>query len=308
MGANASSRRSGSGSGSGGSGSASASEPGRRYVDRILEETQAYARELLAENERLRLLVGSLENERTLLEERNGVLQGIERENQALQDLLASIEREKQRLNDQLAALRQDGEQRTREQTRLRAELSAIEERSRRFTQQFLQVERQNSNLANLYVAAYQLHGTLERDEVLAGIQEILANLVGSEEIAIFELPEGGRQLSLLASTGIDAARYRTVRLGEGPIGRVAESGEMFLCGPGSGSEQRAEEEPELTACVPLRLPGRVIGAIAIFRLLPQKAGLESIDRELFALLDTHAATALYCASLHARVSAGAAA
>jgi hypothetical protein len=278
-------------------------EHGRQYVDRILEDTQKYAHDLLAENERLRLLVGSLENERLLLEERNGVLQGIERENQALQDLLASIEREKLRLNEQLLALRSDSEQRSREQSRLRAELAAIEERSRQFSQQFLQIERQNSNLANLYVAAYQLHGTLDRDEVLTSIQEILANLVGSEQTAIFELTNDKRRLALLSSNGLDAGRYRSIQVGVGPIGRVAASGEMFLSGPG-GTAERAPDEPLLTACIPLRLAGKVTGVIAVFRLLPQKPGLEHLDRELFELLGTHAATALYCAALHGRLAA----
>jgi hypothetical protein len=47
-----------------------------------------------------------------------------------------------------------------------------------------------------------------------------------------------------------------------------------------------------------------VTGAIAIYRLLPQKSGFEEVDRELFELLATHAATALYCTSLHARLQA----
>jgi hypothetical protein len=275
-------------------------EHGRPYVDRILEDTQRYAHDLLTENERLRLLVASLENQRVWLEERDGVLQGIERENQALQDLLASIEGEKQRLNEQLLALRDDSERHAREHSRLREELTAIEERSQRFSQQFQQIERQSSNLANLYVATYQLHGTLDRDEVLASIQEILANLVGTEQTAVFEVVDGGRRLVPLCVNGLDAARYRTIEVGSGPIGRAADSGEMFLCGPG-GTAERAPEEPDLTACIPLKLSGKVIGVIAVFRLLPQKPGLEHLDRELFDLLATHAATALYCASLHCR-------
>jgi hypothetical protein len=47
-----------------------------------------------------------------------------------------------------------------------------------------------------------------------------------------------------------------------------------------------------------------VTGAIALFRLLPQKAGFQAVDRELFDLLATHAATALYCSGLHARLTA----
>ncbi len=112
---------------------------------------------------------------------------------------------------------------------------------------------------------------------------------------------DDGRRLVPLCVNGLDGARYRTIEVGSGPIGRAAATGETSLYGPG-GSAEHPPEEPELTACVPLKLSGRVFGVIAVFRLLPQKAGLEPLDRELFDLLATHAATALYCASLSERV------
>jgi hypothetical protein len=273
-------------------------EHGRQYVDRVLEDTQRYAHDVLAENERLQRLVASLESERAQLEARNSILQGIERENQALQGLLASIEQEKERLQQQLSALREDGERRARDQSHLRDELATIAARSQGFSQQLLQIERQNSNLANLYVATYQLHGSVERDVVLATIQEILANLVGTEQVAVFEMADGGRRLAVLSVNGVDPSRLQNIALGQGPIGRAAVTGELFVAEPGGG----AAEEPDLTACIPLKLDGQVIGAIAIFRLLPQKQGLGDLDRELFDLLATHAATALYCASLHKRL------
>jgi hypothetical protein len=36
--------------------------------------------------------------------------------------------------------------------------------------------------------------------------------------------------------------------------------------------------------------------------MLPQKPALAAIDRELFDLLGSHAAIALYCSGLHARM------
>jgi hypothetical protein len=38
-------------------------------------------------------------------------------------------------------------------------------------------------------------------------------------------------------------------------------------------------------------------------RLLEQKRSIEPVDYELFDLLATHAATALYCANLHAEAT-----
>ena len=39
-------------------------------------------------------------------------------------------------------------------------------------------------------------------------------------------------------------------------------------------------------------------GAIAVFRLLPQKAGLQPLDRDLLELLRAQAGLALYCTRL----------
>jgi GAF domain-containing protein len=67
--------------------------------------------------------------------------------------------------------------------------------------------------------------------------------------------------------------------------------------------DSRPSDEPRLTACVPLKLQERVIGVIAVFQLLPQKARIEPVDRELFELLATAAAAALYCSTIKALVA-----
>ena len=58
----------------------------------------------------------------------------------------------------------------------------------------------------------------------------------------------------------------------------------------------------EATAIVsiPLQLNQRVVGLIALFKLLPQKTGIEPVDQELFEVLSTHAARALHHAGLRA--------
>ncbi len=245
-------------------------DSGRHYIERVRQDAHRYTHELLQENE-------------------------------ALRGLVVSLEAEKRRLREQLQAIREETERFNREQADLQRRLIEIQSESQRFAQQFVEVERQNSNLANLYVANYQLHGTLDRERVLQVIQEILANLVGPEETAVFELDEAGGSLHLISSNGIEPHAFARVALGEGVIGKVAASGETWLAGH-AGAAGGAEEL--LTACVPLKLEDRVTGAIAIFRLLPQKSGLEAGDRELFDLLATHAAMALYCTGLYRRVTA----
>jgi hypothetical protein len=240
------------------------------YVRKVNEDTRRYAHDLLVDNERLRAL-------------------------------LVSAESEKARLQEQVLRAQADLALRDKEQERLQGAIQQIEAESRSFSTRYADVESENTNLANLYVASYRLHGTVERREVLVSIQEIVANLIGSEEMAIFELAPDGEALSLIASIGVDPSRYRAIPVGSGIIGRTILSGETFVV---HGPDARGElpQEVDLTACIPLKLDGRVTGAIALFRLLPQKAGFEAIDKELFELLATHAATALYCSGLHARL------
>jgi len=215
------------------------------------------------------------------------------------QDLLGEVER----LQVLVISLRAENERHEKEQARLQAQLESTRAESQRFSTRYSEIEQQSSNLANLYVASYRLHGTLDRQEVIDTLQEIIANLVGSEEAGLFELDPGKQTLELVASFGISPESCRSLPLGNGPIGQAVRSGEIYVADredapAGTGLEDR------LTACIPLTLDGRVTGAIAIFRLLPQKAGIEDLDRELFGLLATHAATALYCTSLHARLTA----
>jgi hypothetical protein len=177
------------------------------------------------------------------------------------------------------------------ENVRLRDRLMALqaemEQQSRKYSEEYVEVEKRNNTLLNLYVATYRLHGTIDRAEVVESIRDIVANLVGCEEQALFEMEDG--RLRLVDFVGIDPDKWREVSLGQGPVGQAAQSGDIYV------AEQPATDDVSPTACVPLKLNGEVTGAIALFRMLPQKPVLEESDTELFDLLVTHAATALYC-------------
>ena len=243
------------------------------YVNRLQEDTQRIVRELMTENEKLRTLAVS-----------------AERENQALQEQLKAVTAELDRYQQ--------------EKTTLRVQLEELERNSQRYTAEFASVEKRSADLANLYVSSYQLHGTLDREAVLAAIREIVINLIGSEQLAVFEVSDDGSSFDLVTSFGIDEANYVKLSVSSHPVGRLAASGDMFL----AGRAPMPAGLPPLVACVPLKLDGRVTGAVVLFSLLGHKDGLQELDFELFDLLATHAATALYCTALHARVAAGSAA
>ena len=73
----------------------------------------------------------------------------------------------------------------------------------------------------------------------------------------------------------------------------MASTGEVFV--NGKSKMQIAGRDEAITACIPLKLDDEVIAVIALFSLLQQKSGLEPVDFELFDLLGSHAASALYC-------------
>ena len=242
----------------------------RDYVDKVLHNTQQFLEDTLKENERLRALTMGLENERM-------------------------------RNREQILELRESVAKLELQQARQQQQVSDFEVENRRVFSEFAEIEQQNSNLANLYVASYRLHGSVERTEVLQVIQEIIINLIGSEELGIYELDEKTKRLTLLSSFGLEGDAYSRI-LDDSPIARTAQTGEMFLIEPPPNNV--SAPVTSLTACIPLKVNERVIGVIAIFRMLPQKPALAEIDRELFGLLGSHAAMALYCSGLHARLRA----
>jgi regulator of replication initiation timing len=233
------------------------------YVDKVREDTGRYVRQLLQEHEGLRVAFAQIENENA-------------------------------HLREEVSGLRKDLDSRHIEEEALHQRLIAIANESDDYMRQYSELESSNANLANLYVASYQLHGTLDRQAVLTAIQEIVVNLVGSEQFGVFE--GSGSSLSLACAVGLDDPMIARSREVDAQVWSEALAGRAYV---------RVDEMAEgLVACIPLKLDSDVTGLIAIFSLLPHKPGIEPLDHELFDLLASHAATALYCTSLHERSAA----
>ena len=207
---------------------------------------------------------------------------------------------ESEKLRGRVSALEAELDRQRRDRVQLQEKLAVLEREAKRYYEQYVDVELQNANIANLYVASFRLHGSLDRDEVLAAIQEIVANLVGSEELAVFERTDDGARLERVSALGLPDGALREVKVGEGVIGRCAESGDAFVA-LAKPNATRAPGERHVSVCIPLVVEGKVTGALAIFRLLEHKRAFEDIDQELLRLLGTQAAMALYCSKLALR-------
>ena len=158
-------------------------------------------------------------------------------------------------------------------------------------------LEATNQRLTSLWVASTRLHSSLDLAETLDNIRDIVVTLIGSEEIAIWNLDGDGNNLVLQSSEGIDATRWAKVPARRGVFNRVVSHGEIYIRDDQSGKAARSRGPKDISACVPLRAGGLCTGAVGIFSLLSHKRGLNALDRALLDLIASQAATVLICAS-----------
>ena len=270
-----------------------AEKSSRSYIESAQNELEEYTQNLLRENEKLRAMTTMLESDSRRLHleviEARRILAHKEDFRRAVQ----SLEADRQQMTDELAKALTERDSAHSELSELRAQMNDVEQENHQYAREYQRVKNQSNNLFNLYIASYQLHASVERAAVLNSIQEIIINLIGSEELAIFEVDARTGRYELAASFGVDAAKLKNFKPGDGAIGSRLASGEVFVNGEAKAGEST------LTACVPLKINDTIIGAILVFRLLDHKQSLQAVDHELFELLSVHAANALYCAKLH---------
>jgi nitrate/nitrite-specific signal transduction histidine kinase len=233
----------------------------------IVSKAKEFTEELLKENERLRFKIAALEAA-------GGGQPGDER--------VQALQRRVRDLEEKLAEME--------------ARYRKVEEENKEFADRYIEIEEQNNNLANLYVASYQLHSTLDFREVVRIVQEIVINLIGAEAFHVLIISEKTGLLEVETSEGQAPART-SVPVGDGLIGRSAQSGENFFAESVARSEPSPFEEP--IAVIPLKIKDSTIGVISINKLLVQKTQFTTMDYELFTLLAGHAATAIFSAKLY---------
>ena len=153
------------------------------------------------------------------------------------------------------------------------------------------QLERQHFLLERLNAASARLLQAIETSDVYEAIGEIIGNLLGSEEVAIFRHHALDQTFSAVWAVGIEKETIQQFGLGAGSIGRAAHEGASQFPNRRPGTPQ-LPHETKLTACTPLKLDREVIGVIVILGLLPQKNGLEWADFELLKYLETYGAVA----------------
>ncbi|MGB8931473.1 MAG: GAF domain-containing protein [Anaeromyxobacteraceae bacterium] len=190
--------------------------------------------------------------------------------------------------DDELRAVREVLATTTSDRDALRKRLADLEVEVGKISDDYVLVQEQSSEMAQLYVALERLHGGASRDETLQALQEIVINVIGSEEFCV--LQRAGDQLKLIHHFGVDPAPLRAVKVGEGVIGRTAQRGKPFIAGR-DGPVDAADAD--VSACIPLVVADEVWGVLTIFRLLGHKPGIAEHDQVIFELIRNHAGVAL---------------
>ena len=240
----------------------------------VIKKGTEFTHEILKDNEKLRYRLVQLEEENSTLKSVSG----------------GSGSEELDMLQKKLSAL-------TEERSKLQERFKEVENENQDFAERYLEIENENNVLANLYVASYQLHSTLDFNEVLRIILEIVINLIGAEQFSILLLDEKTHELIPVAAEGLELGDVPSVKIDEGPIGLSAKTGEDYFKEDLSATTKDDFLDPLVS--IPMKIKDRVIGVIVINSMLQQKDEFTKLDYELFTLLAGHTATAIFSAKLY---------
>jgi hypothetical protein len=243
------------------------------FVRQFLRKGVELTEELLAENGLLRKQIARLEDD-------NARLRAHVASDDAIRDLIARIdalEDEKNRLLDRSTAL----------------ERSQQEDEGR-----YAQIESELNDLANLYIASYQLHASLSLRRVVRHLKDTIGQLIGANAFVIYLLDPPGNRVVPLGWEQLEEGDVHPIPLGEGPVGEACLTGIERI-----RQDLRHGSLEDPIAVIPLMVGERPIGAVAVASMLEQKKGWASVDGELFKLLGAHGGTALIAANLFAGLS-----
>ena len=242
------------------------------FIHTFFKKGAELTEELLREDNRLRARLAEVEAE-------NAALRAQVASDDAIRDLLTKIEQLERDKHDLLSSFR------------------AAQASSSQYSNRFADIEAENSRLASLYIASYQLHSTLDLRTVVRQLKELLAQFVGARAFAIYLADDEKGELAPIASEGLAPGALPRVRVGEGPIGRAFQSGNAaWVDGDSTAGTLDAP-----AACIPMRMSDRTAGVIVVISTFEQKRAFIDVDFELFRLLGAHAASAIAASRLFAK-------
>lgn len=197
----------------------------------------------------------------------------------------------------EIVRLREEANRLLEEKASLERQLEQAQKENHEFAAMYVEMQEQNAAVTSLYVASQRLHATLEPDEVIQIIMEILVEMIGAEEFGILLYDEEKKCLELVAGEGAaERLPSKSLPVGAGIVGDVAASGEPFYF---ESKSAVAREAGLPLAAIPLNMKHHCVGVVIVYKLLSHKADFSPVDHQVMELLAAHAATALASARLH---------
>ncbi|HEY8377185.1 MAG TPA: GAF domain-containing protein [Nannocystis sp.] len=232
---------------------------------------EAFVRQLIAENERLRFELNDARPDRSpgLDLTPASVIEG-------LLGRIAELERERAAAPPAAAS---------GEETRLR--------------ERIVQLEDENYHLASMYVAGLQFHAARTIGDVLQTTTEILLNFIGIGAFTVFVVDEERRVLFPIAREGGDVAEVGEIAIDESsPAAQMIQRGRPWTRGdPAYASEG-------VIMYLPLVSGRRLVAVLRLEAFLAQKPAFEDNDYSLLSMISEHAGIAVETAWLRAHAKA----
>jgi hypothetical protein len=185
------------------------------------------------------------------------------------------------------------------ETDRLRAQLDQVVATNLNLSALLISSDARSAELVKLLVSVRALIESRDAMAALAGVQDILINVVGTSEFVIYSLDGATGNLIPIVGEGEAFTVAAAVPIRGSWLGDIVATGEVMI--PRATRQQaRRNRASNVAAVVPLRVLDRVLGAIVIARVLPHRELLDFCDREVLGLLGAYAATAIIAADRRA--------
>ena len=160
-----------------------------------------------------------------------------------------------------------------------------------------------SDQLTTLFALGREVVSVLDLDQLLQKIPTLIARLTDFQAFAVYLLDEKKKDLSVAYSVGYSEEMARTLRLevGHGLVGAAVAEGHPILVNDVDADPRYVEAVPGSKAelVVPLRLKGRVIGALNLLSNMPGQ--FTEADETMLRQFGAHVAVAIENARLFER-------
>lgn len=153
-------------------------------------------------------------------------------------------------------------------------------------------LETELTSQSKVYAARMRLQDSLDQADGLEAIREVVANLLGSEELAVYKVDSAKAALWLYWSFGIDPNKCAVLDIMREPLLEEVLDGRIVVRGD-SGNDKLLSAFHPVSALVPILLNQKTTAVLVIFRMLPQKPVFESADRQICEVLSNCAGRAI---------------